>query len=359
MRQIRAAGRAAVVLFFLASTAQAQTSPGDRENARAMWADGQSKRAQGDHKGALRSFEAAHALMALPATGIEVAKEREAAGLLIEARDMALSVAKMAAVTPDDERIVAEAAALYRRLDPRIPSIEVVVAGLPPNTRHVVRIDGGAIPEAARSLPWRVNPGTHTVAVGARGYRVGVRTLTVPEATKARAEITMTPLAEPTAATAQIPAPAAPPPPLQLFIRSSDPTVGVYDSGTGDLLCLATCATQLDAPVGSLYFAGVRTPPSKPVSLSGLSGAWSATVEPPSRTERDVGWILTGLGAAAGLVATAASFVMMDARDPNTGQTAAITTTFTGLSSLFLVPIGIGVLVSNRTTVTLSPIAAP
>ena len=33
--------------------------------------------------------------MGLPATGIEVAREREALGLLVEARDMALTVAKM------------------------------------------------------------------------------------------------------------------------------------------------------------------------------------------------------------------------------------------------------------------------
>lgn len=363
-KSLGAAALAAIVTLPV-WTVRAQSSAVHRENARALWADGNAKRAQGDHKAALRSFEAAHALVGLPATGIEVAREREATGLLIEARDMALAVARMTAGTPDDERAVAEGAALYRRLEPRIPSIEIAVSGIPVGTPYRVRIDGAAIPDAALTLPWRVNPGTHTIAVGAEGHRVGVQTVTVPESTKKRVEVRLSSLSagsSEVAAALPRPAPARPSPDaVTLHIRSSDPTVGLYQALAGRLVCRAPCGSIIDPGlVGTVfYFEGNRTPASSTFSIHGMSGSWTAAIGKGSSEGRIAGGVLIGLGSAAGLAAIVSSFIGAAAPGSATKQAGFITTLASGLSATLTIPIGIAAFVESRTTFTLKSLGAP
>src|SRR5262245_53286193 len=69
LRALQTVSLAAVLFLGRAAAgttcALADQTPADRENARALWQDGLAKRARNDHPGALKSFEAADALMAL------------------------------------------------------------------------------------------------------------------------------------------------------------------------------------------------------------------------------------------------------------------------------------------------------
>ena len=74
----------------------AEPSASDRDTARALVIDGRAKLAAKDHEGAYKAFKAAHAIMGVPTTGLDLAKAEEALGLLVEARTTALDVTRMA-----------------------------------------------------------------------------------------------------------------------------------------------------------------------------------------------------------------------------------------------------------------------
>jgi hypothetical protein len=91
--------RAVVLLFALAgmqvqgAALAAEPTAADRETARTLLIDGREKLSAGDAKGALQSFQAAHAIMGVPTTGLDLARAQAALGDLVGARATALGVA--------------------------------------------------------------------------------------------------------------------------------------------------------------------------------------------------------------------------------------------------------------------------
>jgi hypothetical protein len=175
--------------------ARAEPTTVDKENARAFWLEGVKRREQKDLQGSLRSFRAAHAIMGLLATGLEVAKAEEALGLLVEARDTALKVAKMPISGPEDERARDEAHKLFEQLGSRIPAIVIAVKGVKADTKIRIEVDDSELPEAAVGLPRRINPGSHVVTAQARGYRAARQVVTVAESSTVPVELTLEALA--------------------------------------------------------------------------------------------------------------------------------------------------------------------
>jgi hypothetical protein len=167
-----ASGWAAVALLLLsplgpASRVRAEPTPADRVTARALMEQGDARSDQSDQVGALKAYLAAHALMGVPTTGLAVARALAATGQLVEAHDMATQVARMGA-TPGEPRPFtvarAEAARLADDLSPRLGALIVSVPGSCAGVRvERVEIDGVPLPSAMLDLPWRVNPGRHTV----------------------------------------------------------------------------------------------------------------------------------------------------------------------------------------------------
>src|SRR5262245_28279562 len=74
------------------STAWAQPSPSQRETARDLMKQGDDRFAAGDYAHALEAYRAAHALVAVPTTGLAVAQAQEKLGHLVEAHDAAIEV---------------------------------------------------------------------------------------------------------------------------------------------------------------------------------------------------------------------------------------------------------------------------
>lgn len=199
---------AGAVLLAAAGDASAQ-SLADRETARSLMDEGDKKRDAGDLKGALKSYEAADAIMRVPTTGLEVARAQIALGMLLEGRETLGVVIRSPAKPGEPAPFVAArkaAEALDAELSGRIPSIQVVVANAASGSTPAISVDGEAIPPAASSAPRKVNPGAHVVVVRAGGVERRAE-LTIAESESKTVTLDLADAAEPAG-----PAPAAPAP---------------------------------------------------------------------------------------------------------------------------------------------------
>lgn len=158
-----------LALLLVASPAAADPSLSDRETARSLMEDGDGKRERGDLKGALKSFEAADAIMHVPTTALEVARTQAALGQLLEARETLARIQRMPAKPGEPAPF-----ALARKtadtmnvdLGARLGSLTVAVTS-EVDAPVFVTVDGENVPTAALGAPRKVNPGTHEVVARA------------------------------------------------------------------------------------------------------------------------------------------------------------------------------------------------
>ena len=205
-------------LLYPAPARAAEPSAADRETARALVIEGRQKLGNGDHEGARKAFQAAHELMGVPTTGLDLARALEKLGKLVEARTIALEVTNLPP-KPREPAAFTEArpaaAALAEQLEARIPALELRIAGPPEGAAVLVRVDGEVVPPAALSFPRKVNPGEHTVEASVKGFSSERRAVSVPEGKTVPVEIRLAPLAAAETETATpkhtlAPAPAPP-----------------------------------------------------------------------------------------------------------------------------------------------------
>jgi hypothetical protein len=177
----RARGRArrALVAWLLGVTtivagenvARAQSKT-ERDMARSLMDEGDAKVEKKDLAGALRAYRAAHAIMGVPSTGIEVARTEVKLGHFVEAHKVALEVTRLP-VKPGEPKPFTEAREAAKKLaemvEPRIPMITVVVQGVPESAPVEVKIDGVLLPSEAARVPQPVNPGKHEISAAATG----------------------------------------------------------------------------------------------------------------------------------------------------------------------------------------------
>lgn len=193
------ASRQTAVLFSIgiwlcAATAFAAPSASERETARSLMQDGDRLLAAGDPANALKCYQAAHAIMHVPTTGAAVAKTQAQLGQLVEARSSALDV--LSIPTAYGEPAVFgqardAAAALARSLESRVCALKTRV--LPETAEYSLQIDDVALPKAARTAPFRTNPGSHTVRVRAPGYQAQSREIYLREGADQVLEIKLLP----------------------------------------------------------------------------------------------------------------------------------------------------------------------
>jgi hypothetical protein len=159
----------AIVLYSPALLAE--PSAAEKETARSLMDEGDRLLAKGELTGALKRYQAAHQIMGVPTTGIEVAQVQERLGLLVEARATAIEVTH-SAVSPKEAKVFAEARAsaseLAESLEARIASISIDIE--PANVDSTTKVGAAVVPQAAMGLPYRVNPGKHVLSVTAPGY---------------------------------------------------------------------------------------------------------------------------------------------------------------------------------------------
>jgi hypothetical protein len=163
--------------------AVAQT-PSERVTARQLMDDGDRYAEQKKFAEALRVYAAAHAIMHVPTTGLELARTLAAVGRLVEGRDAAFEVTRMP-VEPNEPKPFKEArreaAELDAELDKRIPTLRIALSGgADPAVVHVT-IDEEELAADALTLPRRVDPGKRRVRVRAAGFAPVDRSVDVPE----------------------------------------------------------------------------------------------------------------------------------------------------------------------------------
>jgi hypothetical protein len=151
-------------------TASAEPTAAEKERARDLMAEGRELRDANNLANALKAFEGADAIMHVPTTGYEVARTQQALGLLVEARETALTVSRIPPTPGDPPPFVearAKVDALLRELATQIPTIKVTVSINDPSVTPTVTLDNQAV--APSEGPLRVNPGRHLLVARARG----------------------------------------------------------------------------------------------------------------------------------------------------------------------------------------------
>jgi hypothetical protein len=174
--------------------AQAEPTAAERETARSLMDEADTLRAKGELWRALERYEAAHQLVRAPTSGIEVARTQAALKRLVEACATAIEVANSAASPHEPEvfaRARVEAQVMVDELRPRIPSLTVYVE--PIGLGYELSLDGMAVPEAARGLPYKLNPGAHALVVQAPGYRPVSEHVTLDEAQRMELRVRLVP----------------------------------------------------------------------------------------------------------------------------------------------------------------------
>lgn len=154
---------ALTVVTTRSGVASAAPSAAERETARRLMDEGKERTRAGEKERAVEAYQKAHEIMKVPTTGIALAKAQVSVGHLVEARDVALEVARMPRENGEPsifERARKEAKELEAHLKPRIPTVRIVVKG-GPATR--VSVDGGEVASLLLGEPVAMNPGKHSV----------------------------------------------------------------------------------------------------------------------------------------------------------------------------------------------------
>ena len=198
-------------------------------------ADGDRLRDSQDYQSALQRYQAAHQIMKVPTTGIEVAKTFALLGKLVEARRAAIEVANLP-VVPGEPSVMAEARqeanTLAANLASRIPAAVIQVWPREANAKIVV--DGVEIPPAAQGLPYKTNPGQHMVQVSAPGYQTTEQSFNLEEGAETTVSVNL--VADPSAAAvAPEAAPPAAAPPLPPPAEPTAPPVEAAEPSGRDL----------------------------------------------------------------------------------------------------------------------------
>jgi hypothetical protein len=142
----------------------------DRENARMLMDQASLLEQKRDLKGALDKFLAADAIMHVPTTGLEVGRAYTALGMLIEGHDTFVRVSHMPADRHDPVPFIearTKAIELAAQLEPRIPTLQVALEGVPEGVAWSLTIDGTPVPAGAAREPHLLDPGRHVVVARA------------------------------------------------------------------------------------------------------------------------------------------------------------------------------------------------
>lgn len=174
----------AAVFSFVSPGYSLDASPQDRERARGLMDQGDELMAARDFRGALEAYQAAHEIVRVPTTGLEVGRAQRNLGLLLEARDSWIQVTRYPR-SPDEPKPFTdarrEAEVLAVQIEDLIPTIEIAVESGPGGDEVRLRVDGVLLSGSPLGVPFRINPGEHEIIAEAEGYSSITRRVTLEE----------------------------------------------------------------------------------------------------------------------------------------------------------------------------------
>ena len=153
----------------------------DRAEAQAAYVEARKLRAEGKRAEAIEKFRRAHVLAPTPVTRLELARELEGAGQLVEAGALAASVPALpvtATETAKSKEARRDAVAFSDAIARRIP--KVTVTPTPAGAETVVTIDGKPVSNDLLSGEIALDPGAHRFQ-GRRGDLVAEASVTLAE----------------------------------------------------------------------------------------------------------------------------------------------------------------------------------
>ena len=269
-----------------------EPSAADSETALQLYKEGKALREAGDAEGALAKLKAAYALAETPITAFELGRAYIAAGQLVEARGVLLTVSRMPVRNNESAKATdarASAEALASELRPRLASLTVHPKGASP-VAPKISIDGVAIPSDAALVPRMLNPGSHVVVLEVNGSRSQAE-VTLAEGQAKDLDVMVAPASA--APAGPMAAPGTPPPapetnrsPL-VYAGFGTAAVGLVVGTVTGILTLSKAST-LDSAC-----SGGRCPPSSQSDIDSAStlGAISTAA-----------FIIAGVGVGVGVV---------------------------------------------------------
>ncbi len=278
-----------------AQSPSGQPTAQELETARTLYKEGKELRAVGDLNGALEKLRAAHALGNTPVTGIELARTYVMVGKLVEAREVALQVARLGVASDETVKSAearVEAAKLAEELRPRIPTLSVRIQGMVPNEVPHLVVDGVAVPDAALGEPLAVDPGKHEVVLHV-GEGAAAR-----EA-KAEAE---TVEGKPAEVTIQAPPGPQPPPPAPELERDLSYRTPALAQAAFTVTVLGAVWSLIAGGVAGGFAAGLPGNCNlHHQCIQGSPGGGQYQLAHQWATITDVSWAVTGLALAGGV----------------------------------------------------------
>ena len=221
----------------------AQVSDADKATARALAQQGQDAFERHDFATAADRFKRAGELVHAPTLVLGLARAQVGLGKWVAAHETYNRVAREtlpATAPPAFTRAIADAARELASLEPRIPTVTIVVEGAP---SAKVTLDGAPVPSAVLGVGRMVDPGAHTVRAEADGFAPAQSVFTAVERNNQKVTLRLERVAGAVPAVAPPPPGAAPSPgagppptPLSPSPSSSGPTrklLGFVGLGVG------------------------------------------------------------------------------------------------------------------------------
>jgi hypothetical protein len=285
-----------IALALIAPTALAEPTASDRATARTLAQEGQHALETKNYTMAIDKFSRADSLVHAPTLLLGLARAQVGSIKLVEAQESYNRIIRegVAANSPKSwSKAVDDANKEVGAISPRIPWVTISVLG--PSNPEVV-IDNVPVPHASLGVKRAINPGSHKVKVTAEGYLPQEKMITLSEGQSLTVNLELEQAPE-----------AAPPPKKEVAATTADTTTATSNEWRKTVAYVAFGVGGASLIVGGVA-GGLAI-----AKHSQLSDSCSGTSCPPSQqatldsyhrlgTISDVGFIVGGIGVAAGVI---------------------------------------------------------